>query len=249
MSTENQRLSFPGKILRPTSYSASSEALPAPWIVHEYNMHMNGVDRVAQMIHEYEDEWRNLRYWVALFVFIMHASVVNAFRIYCIRYRAEKFRQMKHADFQRSIAIELIQRSRTHRRTEPVSRLVGQAVWRPEHYWEKLPVRQRCKPCKDRKAARPSHKRKAMEEISGNITKSRSHVSLRSNGSVASVKYLGVDVIESAGSGYICWIAMRKEYEPIGIQMSTFRAKSAWFRGFSPAQTSFIQLDDPAETN
>lgn len=171
MSTENQRLSFPGKILRPTSYSASSEALPAPWIVHEYNMHMNGVDRVAQMIHEYEDEWRNLRYWVALFVFIMHASVVNAFRIYCIRYRAEKFRQMKHADFQRSIAIELIQRSRTHRRTEPVSRLVGQAVWRPEHYWEKLPVRQRCKPCKDRKAARPSHKRKAMEEISGNITK------------------------------------------------------------------------------
>ena len=38
------------------------EALPAPWIVHEYNMHMNGVDRVAQIIHEDEDERRNLRY-------------------------------------------------------------------------------------------------------------------------------------------------------------------------------------------
>ena len=68
------------------------EALLTPSIIHEYNIHMNGVDRVAQMIHEYTDERRNLRYWVALFVFITSASVVNAFRIYCILHQAEKFR-------------------------------------------------------------------------------------------------------------------------------------------------------------
>ena len=116
-------------------------ALPTPWIIHEYNMHMNGVDRVAQMVHEYEDERYNLRYWVALFVFILYASIVSSFRIYRIRYRVEKFQQMTHADFQRSVAIELIRRSHTHRRSAPRSELVRHQVWQPEHHWEKLAVK------------------------------------------------------------------------------------------------------------
>ena len=54
-------------------------------------MYMNSVDRVAQMVYEYEDKRCNLRYWVTLFVFILYASVVNSFRIYRIRYRVKKF--------------------------------------------------------------------------------------------------------------------------------------------------------------
>lgn len=145
--------------------------LPVPWIIHEYNMHMNGVDRVAQMVHEYADERRNLRYWVALFVFIIHASTVNAFRIHYIRYKNEKSMQQKHSSFQRSIALELIRRSHNHRRQEPKSQVVGQDTWQAEHHWEKLSSRKRCKPCKDRRASRPTNKRKALGEISANPTK------------------------------------------------------------------------------
>ena len=55
-------------------------------------MYINDVDRVAQIIHKYKDERRNLRYWVALFIFIIYTSIVNVFKIYCIRYRVKKFR-------------------------------------------------------------------------------------------------------------------------------------------------------------
>jgi hypothetical protein len=55
---------------KPNLQKQWDEALPTPSIIHEYSMHMNGVDRNAQMIRGCADERRNLRYWVALFVFI-----------------------------------------------------------------------------------------------------------------------------------------------------------------------------------
>ncbi len=54
------------------------------------------------------------------------AAVVNAYRIYNIYYRNEKFRQISHLQFQRAIATALIKHCHSHRHTGPYSQLVKQ---------------------------------------------------------------------------------------------------------------------------
>lgn len=146
--------------------------LPVPWIVHEYNKNMNGVDRHAQMIASYADERTNLRYWVALFLFILMASVVNAYRLYKIRYKA--CQALSHEEFRRSIATELIRRSQQYRKRDSSTRLQNSAQDVPsrEHDFIKLSKKARCQSCKNRKEQRPEQKkRRPLGEISGNTRK------------------------------------------------------------------------------
>ena len=147
--------------------------------MHEYNDNMNGVDRHAQMVSFYVDERTNLRYWVAFFVFILMASVVNAFRMHKIRYGCCQFEVLTHEQFRRSIAIELISRSDLHRKRESYSKLANPAQDTPprEHTYVKTKIA-RCQSCKNRKDYRPEHtKRRPLDEISGNVGPKRSCVS------------------------------------------------------------------------
>ena len=102
-----------------------AEALPVPQILYEYNCNMNGIDRIAQMVDVYQNYHRNTRYWISLFEFLLMASVVNAYRIYNIHFRNEKYRQMSHVDFLRSIANALIENCYSRRRRGPYSKLAN----------------------------------------------------------------------------------------------------------------------------
>ena len=73
-------------------------ALPVSWIIHEYDCNMNDIDRIAQMVAVYQDYRKNPRYWISLFEFLLMAAVVNAYRIYNMKFCHEKFRQMSHLD-------------------------------------------------------------------------------------------------------------------------------------------------------
>ena len=102
------------------------------------------------------------------------ASVINAFRIYNIHFRNEQFRQMSHLDFLRSIAAALIENCHSYRRKEPYSQLVTQDLPQPKHHWQKRAKKAYCRPCKERQAIRPANertKRKALGEVSGNVSK------------------------------------------------------------------------------
>ena len=150
------------------------EGLPIPWLVREYNANMNGIDRIAQMVSVYYDERRNRRYWIPLFEFFLMAAVVNAYRIYTINYCKKKDRQMSHHDFQSSIAKALLEHCYSRRHRHPDSQIVSQKLQEPKHHWQKLAKRSYCKPCLSRKEARPANirtKRKALGEVSGNVTK------------------------------------------------------------------------------
>ena len=132
---------------------------------------MNGINRIAQMITVYQNYHRNSRYWIALFEFFLMASVVNAYHIYNIHFRNEKF---SHLNFQRSIATTLIKNCHSHRRRGPYSQLVNQDPPQSKHHWQKLQKKAYCRPCKDRKAPRPANertKRKVLGEVSGNVPK------------------------------------------------------------------------------
>ena len=78
------------------------------------------------MVAVYQDYRSNNRYWVALFEFFLMAAVVNAYRIYNIHFRNEKFRQMSHLQFQRDIATALIEHGHSHRHRGPVLVLIYQ---------------------------------------------------------------------------------------------------------------------------
>ncbi len=113
---------------------------------------------------------RNRRYWISLFEFFLMAAVVNAYRIYNIHFCNEKFRQMSHLDFQRSIAKPLLQQCHSHRHKGPYSQLVDQELPETKHHWQKLENSSYCRPCLDRQTNKQT-KRKVLGEVSGNVTK------------------------------------------------------------------------------
>ena len=100
-------------------------ALPVPRIIHKYNCHMNSIDRIAQIIAVYQGYHKNRRYWIPLFKFLLMAAKTNAYYIYNIHFRYEKFRQMSHLNFQRSIVTTLIKRYHPRRRNRPYSQIVN----------------------------------------------------------------------------------------------------------------------------
>ena len=150
------------------------KGLPVPTLIHEYNCNMNGIDRIAQMVSYYQDERRSRRYWISLFEFFLMAAVVNAYRIYTIDCCNKNDKPLSHLEFQRSVAITLLEHYHSRRRIHPCSQLVDQKPPEPKHHWQKLSKKSYCRPCLTRKTAAPTNirtQRKALGEVSGNVTK------------------------------------------------------------------------------
>jgi hypothetical protein len=55
--------------------------LPFPEPIVEYNQHMSGSDGNAQQRSYYCPERSDRRYWWPLFIFILKAAVLNAFKL------------------------------------------------------------------------------------------------------------------------------------------------------------------------
>ena len=152
-------------------------SLPKPACVDEYNRHMGGVDRNAQMRASYHCRRKSVKYWHALFVFIIEVAVQNAFRMHEIFYTTvypNRFFLKSHQDFIESLARQLISlnagRSRMRDHGFVVFEENARDQLQPEHVFEQIPERKRkrCWSCMEQSVQKPS-KRKHLEAIHPNL--------------------------------------------------------------------------------
>ena len=142
------------------------------WIVfprptNDYNKHMGGSDGNQQQRQYYSTPHHtDRRYWWVLFMFILHAAVLNAYLLYKVDFPESK---MTHSEFQREIALHLLRNpvGNTHRGLYSFTN-DNPSVPRPAHRWTELPKRQTCDPCR-----RAGRKRKALGDITNTANKKR----------------------------------------------------------------------------
>ena len=150
--------------------------LPKPAIVDEYNYYMGGVDRFAQMKHEYDAARQSVKYWHALFIFLVEASVINAYRLNQMYYGRDypnKFGLKSHRDFQQAIGIELILQHGKKGRQREAHVMFSKEPPAAAHQFGQMKKKKRCEACKENKHQRPSQpkrgKRKGLAEIDPNL--------------------------------------------------------------------------------
>ena len=84
---------------------ANEKKLPFPMPIVEYNQHMGGSDGNAQQRSYYNPQASDRRYWWPLFIFLLKAAVLNAFKLWQILYPNSA---LSHRDFQQEIVKALL---------------------------------------------------------------------------------------------------------------------------------------------
>ena len=140
--------------------------LPFPIPIVEYNHHMGGSDGNAQQRSYYSSHRPDSRYWWPLFIFLLEAIVLNAFKLWVLLYPDEK---LTHSEFQYQIIESLLIDGSTRKKEPTIAENPAKKSVACE--WKHLVKKAYCKPCKDE--ATRLKKRPPMGEISGNATKRR----------------------------------------------------------------------------
>ena len=81
------------------------EKLPFPMPIVEYNQHMGGSDGNAQQRAYYSSQRSDRRYWWSIFIFLLDAAVLNAFKLWRILYPNST---LSYLDFQKEIVNALL---------------------------------------------------------------------------------------------------------------------------------------------
>ena len=166
--------------------------IPKPAAVHEYNRHMGGVDQNAQARAVYHCRRRCLRYWHALFVYVIEVAIQNAFRLHQMFYttvEVNMFSLKDRQDFLVSLAYQLISLNAG----QAVKRAQGFAIFEDgdgldvEHVMEHIPAkkRQRCWSCTQQTLQRPS-RRLPLALLEPNIPHGRTQASRTDPSHIAS---------------------------------------------------------------
>lgn len=147
--------------------------LPFPMVVTEYNTHMGGSDGNAQQRSYYSSQRMERRYWWPLFIILLDAAVLNAYKLWGLLYPDSN---MTHLEFQRQIIEGLISPKGQTRHRLPGSFIQTTEKAEGEEggktlpcEWEHLAKKAYCTPCKVQKPE--LRKRKAFEEIGVNHSK------------------------------------------------------------------------------
>ena len=145
--------------------------LPFPTPIVDYNQHMGGSDGNAQQRSYYSPERSDSRYWWPLFIFLLKAAVLNAFKLWRILYPDSK---LSHLDFQREIVRSLLtDQAGILRKGLPDVKVTSTQKDSPSLVpsceWEHLSKKMYCLPCKRQQSE--LKRRRPLEEIEGNCTK------------------------------------------------------------------------------
>ena len=152
--------------------------LPIPAPIREYNLYMGGSDGNAQQRAVYSYDRRTDRYWWPLFIFILDAVGLNAFKLYSMNSFHLEEKKLTRSKFLRQIALELVSNQAGIRPVPPkvsINTAIDALVAPPVYHYVRLERKQRCMHCKVNKT-RPS-KRKgqplAERDVNGRIKRRR----------------------------------------------------------------------------
>lgn len=151
---DRQKRNIPDEVVE---WVDEEKNLMFPKLVIEYNKHMGGSDGNAQQRAVASPAaHRDLRYWWPMFLFMLEASVLNAYLLYKQDHPQNRCTKR---EFQRQIALVLIRNplGQTKKvRTIPSDVGLKRKYAGPEHEWEPLSKRRYCK-------------KTALREVSANL--------------------------------------------------------------------------------
>ena len=154
-----------------------NERLPKPFVIHDYNMNMGGVDRNAQMRTYYSIKRPSVKFWHILFDAFIELAVQNAFRMHKLHFLTVEPNQFamkqSHEAFIEDLACMLIQR---HGGRARLGNFGGEsntqdALHPAEHRFERLRTKRQCWACKQNGRQRPH--RRPLQAIDPNIQTER----------------------------------------------------------------------------
>ena len=76
-------------------------------MVHQYNQHMMGVDRMDQMMAYYAFDRKSIKWWRKVFFWLLEVAVNNAHVLY--KSHTSSARKMTLKEFRRELSVELCQ--------------------------------------------------------------------------------------------------------------------------------------------
>ncbi len=137
----------------------------------EYNRHMSESDENAQQRAYYSSHRSNNRYWWSLFIFLLNAIVLNAFKLWSRLYSDFK---LTHSKFQHQIVEALLidEITRTHLIKMSIISFEKDDIDESSSCeWEHADKKSYCRLCREKKIK--LRKRSILEEISENLIKKR----------------------------------------------------------------------------
>ncbi len=96
-----------------------------PVVVHDYNQHMLGVDKLDQLASYYSFLHKSVKWWRKVFFWLVEVTVVNSYILYKQQMAAQKRRPLTHLGFRRELISSL---SEPIRSTVPPNRRSGSRV-------------------------------------------------------------------------------------------------------------------------
>jgi hypothetical protein len=148
----------------------SDEKIPFPAPIVEYNHYMGGSDGNAQQRSYYSSHRADSRYWWPIFIFLLDAAVLNAFKIWGRLYPESK---LTYSEFQYQIVEDLLNNgaSRKHPSTMMILSDHKEDDKPSSCEWEHQDKKSYCVSCREEGGR--LRKRLALEEISENVIKKR----------------------------------------------------------------------------
>ena len=143
--------------------------LPIPAPIKEYNLHMGGSDGNAQQRAIYSYNRRTDRYWWPLFIFILDAAGLNAYKLYSLNSFDSEEIKFTRSEFLRRIALELISNQagiRPGSSKISINTTIDALVPSPIHHYVRLEGRKRCVQCNAEKKRPSKRKGEPLAEIS-----------------------------------------------------------------------------------
>ena len=149
-------------ILLPDQTPSWPLGLPIPAPVREYNLHMGGSDGNAQQGAVYSYQRRSDRYWWPLFIFLLDAAALNAYKLYLIDDFRTEGKKITRTDFAHHLALSLMKnpagQTRRHESKIRIQTNSEPLVSTPEHHYIHLEKKRKCEPCNVNKT-RPSKRK------------------------------------------------------------------------------------------
>jgi hypothetical protein len=93
--------------VRPIFGDSHTKKLFIPNYIDDYNHHMGGVDIANQLRESYETHRRTFRSWWPLFMWVIDAAAVNAYRAHCVNREKHNKGRVSQLDFRQRLYLSL----------------------------------------------------------------------------------------------------------------------------------------------
>ena len=123
---------------------------PMPSLIRDYNLHMGGSDRNAQQRAYYSSQRPSDRYWWPLFIFLLDAATLNAYKLYELDDALDH--KLSRSEFIRNVATTLMQNPMGNTKYYDIQTTIhtnaSPRVSQPTHHYIHLEKKRLCQACK-----------------------------------------------------------------------------------------------------